>query len=127
MEERELRRIAVALLRAHDEPGALSLIERQLIEHPEWEKHASLRQLRGDALIGLAKRCRTTAKKREIASATRDRAWKEFHAYLARAERELNDALSLSVDPFLTEQIHRNIEYLEKLRRENQPFRRGRR
>jgi ATP-dependent DNA helicase RecG len=126
LEERELRRIAVAMSRARDDQAALSLIERHLLEHPEWERNASLRQLRGDALIGLAKRCRATAKKPRIASATRARAWKEFHAYLDRAERELRDALALGVDKTLSDQIQRNIEYLEKLKSENQP-RRGRR
>lgn len=126
LEERELRRIAVAMSRAHDDQGAITLIERHLLEHPEWERNPSLRQLRGDALIGLAKRCRATAKKDGIASATRARAWKEFHAYLERAEGELRYALSLSVDPSLSEQIQRNINYLERLIRENQPPR-GRR
>jgi predicted HTH transcriptional regulator len=112
LEERELRRIAVAVIRAHDGQGAIALIERQLMEHPEWERHASLKQLRGDALLGLAKRYRVTAKKPGVAAATRATAWKEFHAYLARAERELQEALSLSVDAAMTQQIHRNIDIL---------------
>ncbi|HEU4578443.1 MAG TPA: ATP-binding protein [Polyangiaceae bacterium] len=127
LEERELRRVAVAMSRAKDDQGALSLIERHLLEHPEWEGNPSLRQLRGDALIGLAKRCRATAKKPGIASATRTRAWKEFHSYLDRAERELRNALALSVNTSLSEQIQINIDYLERLRRENQAPRRGRR
>lgn len=127
LEERQLRRIAVAMSRANDDQGGLALIERHLIEHPEWERNPSLRQLRGDALIGLAKRCRATAKKTGIASATRARAWKEFHSYLDRAERELRDALALSVNAGLTEQVQRNIDYLLELRRDNQPPRRGRR
>jgi hypothetical protein len=121
LEERELRRIAVAMSRARDDQGAITLIERHLVEHPEWERSPSLRQLRGDALIGLAKRCRATAKKTGIAAATRARAWKEFHTYLERAERELRYALSLSVDLNLSEQIQRNIHYLEKLMQDNQP------
>jgi hypothetical protein len=35
LEERELRRIAIAMSRAHDYQGALALIERNLVEHPE--------------------------------------------------------------------------------------------
>ncbi|WP_437978281.1 ATP-binding protein [Sorangium sp. So ce295] len=127
LEERELRRIAVAMLRARQEEPALLLIERHLQEHPEWERNASLLQLRGDTLLGLAKRCRTTAKKRGIPPQTKQRAWREFHAYLARAERDLTEALSRSVDDGLTGQIHRNVEYLEQLRRENSPPGRGRR
>jgi predicted HTH transcriptional regulator len=119
LEERELRRVAIGLGRAHDDQAALDLVERHLREHPTWERSASLRQLRGDSLIGLAKRCRTTAIKPGIAAPTRARAWQEFHAYLDRAERELRDALTLSVDEALSQQIGRNIDYLEQLRREN--------
>ncbi|SRR5216683_4399339 len=126
LEERELRRIGVALLRARDEEKALSLVDSQLTEHPEWKENASLLQLRGDAMLGLAGRCRWTAKRREIAQVTRQRAWRQFHDYLIQAERDLQRALALSVDAGLSQVIRRNIEYLDRLRRENQPYRGGR-
>ncbi|HKH47073.1 MAG TPA: hypothetical protein VKM72_20645 [Thermoanaerobaculia bacterium] len=75
----------------------------------------------------LAKRCRTTATSPDLPSATKRLAWREFHAYLARAERELREALELSVDPGLTEQIKRNLDFLDRLRRANQPRRGSRR
>lgn len=121
LEERELRRIAIAMSRARDGEGALALIERQLLEHPEWQNNPSLLQLRGDSSIGLAKRCREMATKPRVARATRTRAWREFHSYLDQAERDLRTALVLSVDQYLSEQIQRNIDYLEQLRRDNQP------
>lgn len=121
LEERELRRIAVAMSKARDDEGALALIERQLVEHPEWQNNPSLLQLRGDSHIGLAKRCREMATKSGIAYATRTRAWREFHSYLDQAERDLRAAHALSVDQYLSEQIQRNIDYLEQLRRDNQP------
>lgn len=121
LEERELRRVAVAMSRSNDHQGALVLIERHLLEHPEWHSNPSLRQLRGDSLIGLAKRCRATAIKAGIAQATRGRAWREFHSYLDQAEHELRESLVLSVDESLSAQIRRNLGYLERLRRENQP------
>jgi hypothetical protein len=126
LEERELRRIAVNFIRAHDDQGALALIEQQLRERPDLERNASIRQLRGDALLGLAKRCRITAKQIRTPQATKQRAWREFHAYLDRAERDLREALAMSVDAGLTEQIHRNLDFLERFRADNQPPR-GRR
>ncbi|HTQ78919.1 MAG TPA: ATP-binding protein [Thermoanaerobaculia bacterium] len=123
LEERELRRIVIALMKAQDVEAAYSLLERQIQQHPEWSSNASLRQLRGDALLGLAKLCRTTAKNRALASETRQRAWREFHSYLDRAERELREALALSIERRLTEQIQRNLNYLHRLRLENQPQR----
>ena len=97
------------------------------MEHPEWDRSASLRQLRGDALIGLAKRCRANARKGDLARETKQRSWREFHAYLGRADRELQDALALSVDQELTDQIHRNLDDAETLRRENPAAPGGRR
>jgi hypothetical protein len=110
------------MLRAHDVHSALALLERQLQEHPEWERNASLRQLRGDALLGLAKLCRVTGKNFDLPSETRQRAWREFHAYLMQAERELREALAMSIEPSLTELIQRNLAYLDRLRRENPPL-----
>lgn len=121
LEERELRRIAVAMSRARDDEGAIALIERQLLEHPEWQNNPSLLQLRGDSYIGLAKRCREMATKPKIARATKTRAWREFHSYLDLAERDLRTALARSVDQYLSEQTQRNLDYLEQLRRGNQP------
>jgi len=118
LEERELRRIAIAMLRA-DPTAADELLERHLHEHPEWRQRAAVRQLRGDVRIGLAKRCRTAARGPSIAPATRRRAWKQFHSYLADAEQELREALALSVDAGLTEQIQRNLAYIEELRRKH--------
>ncbi len=127
LEERELRRIVLAMIRAREEQPALALLEKQILEHPEWDRSASLRQLRGDALIGLAKRCRANAKKRDLARETKQRSWREFHAYLGRSERELQDALALSVDQHLSDQIHVNLDYIEQLRRENPASPGGRR
>jgi hypothetical protein len=121
LEERELRRIAVAMSKARDDESALALIERHLLEHPEWQSNPSLLQLRGDSHIGLAKRCRETATRPTVARTTKTRAWKEFHSYLEQAERDLRTALALSVDPYLSEQIQRNLDYLEQLRRDHQP------
>lgn len=122
LEEREFRRIAVAMLRAGNEQEVLSLIDRQLQSHPEARGSASVHQLRGDALINLAKRCRNAGYKRR-SQAVKQRAWRDFHAYLADAERELQLGLELSVDDRLTEQLRRNLEYLQRLREENRPRR----
>lgn len=121
LEERELRRIGVGMLRARNEQDALALLTRQLQEHPEWQRSASLLQLRGDALTGLARRCRRTAQNRELPPATRRRAWQEFHSYLDRAEKDLEQARALSVEAELSSVIDRNIEFARRLRRENPP------
>jgi predicted HTH transcriptional regulator len=121
LEERELRRVGVALLRARDGESLLSLIDRQLHWHPEWQDSASIHQLRGDAILELAGRCRQMAKRRGIAPETRQRAWRQFHNYLVQAEQELDRALVRSADPELTRIIETNIAYLGSLRRDNQP------
>ncbi len=125
LEERELRRITVAMLRAGDAQGALALLEQQIGERPELAQNASLRRLRGDALLGLAKRCRSTATNRTLSQQTRQRAWRELRAYLDRAERELRVARDLSVDSELSNLVQRNLDYLDRLRQEAQPRRPG--
>lgn len=119
IEERELRQIALALIRANDSEAALELLNMELRTHPEWEQSASLRQLRGDALLGLAKQCRSTGSKSSLPPRTRQRAWEQFHLYLDRAEVDLRRALVLSVDPGLVKIIRRNLEYAEKLRKQH--------
>lgn len=120
-EEQELRRIGVALLRAWDGEALLSLIERHLQWHPEWRDSASIHQLRGDALLERAARCRLTAKSPRLARETKQRAWRQFHDYLDRAEQELQRANSLGPTAELGRVIGTNIAYLDRLRRENQP------
>ncbi|MGO8670961.1 MAG: ATP-binding protein [Capsulimonadaceae bacterium] len=114
--EREVRRLAVALIRTGQEQEALSLLERELAEHPEWQRNASLLQMRGDALINLAKRCRTTAKRRDVPRPTKDRAWNEFYAYLTHAEHDLQQALEFVADDQLKSLIQRNLVFLQQLR-----------
>lgn len=122
--EREIRRVTIAMLQGGHLGEALALIDENVEAHPEWE--ASLRQLRGDTLIHLAKRCRHNAKRSDTSAEIRRRAWHEFNTYLDQAHRELDVALSRNVEPGLTKQIQQNLEYLERLRRENLP-QRGRR
>jgi hypothetical protein len=125
LEERELRRIAVGLLRNRDEQTALSLIDRNMREHPQWKENPSLLQLRGDAIIGLTKRCRNTATRSRLPRATRERAWRQFNDYLTQAETELRRAEAVSLESGLTAIIKKNLEFIEKLRRDHKPRRRG--
>ena len=119
LEEKELRSLGVALLRNREETTILSLIERNLADHPEWHDNASIAQLKGDAFIGLAKKCRNTAKRVRMPAQSRDRAWRQFSDYLNEAEKELHRAESLSIDPVLTSIIRKNLTYLTGLKREN--------
>jgi ATP-dependent DNA helicase RecG len=124
-DDREVRRTAVAWSRAGRAEAVLELIDQKLQEHPEWRRNASLLQLKGDALLGLAKRCKSTARNSGHPSSIRRRAWSEFHAYLERAERQLRTALEASVDEAVTKLIRQNLDSLQVLRRDNQPRRRG--
>lgn len=116
LEEREARRVALGMMRARDHQGALAIVERQFADHPELRRSASLLQIRGDALLNLAKRCRQTGRDRQLPRATRDRAWREMATYLDEAERVLKEALSLSVEPMMTGFIRKNLDYLAELR-----------
>ena len=116
LEERELRRLAVSMLRMQDEQAVLTVIENNLRDHPEWLASASVLQLRGDAYLGLAKKCSRSARKPHIAAATRDRIRREMKLYLDRAEADLRRARELSMDTNLTQVIDRNLAYLQQMR-----------
>lgn len=123
-EERELRRLVVAMLRSREEQAVLSLIDRHVQAHPEWADSASLNQLRGDAFIGLAKRCRNAATRQGVPQAMRERSWAQFDDYLLKADADLSRAEALSLDPGLTTLIRRNRDYLDSLKRSRQGRRR---
>jgi hypothetical protein len=119
LEEWEFRRITVALHRSGNDKGAVDLINDQLQKHPEWARSASIRQQKGNALIGLAKRCRSNTKRREIPRRTREISWEALHRYLDEAEYELNEALTIGASKDMAELIRRDLEFLKKLRLEN--------
>lgn len=119
LEERELRRVGVAMLRNRDEQALLDLIERNSAAHPEWSENPSILQLKGDAFIGLAKRCRNAAGRKNLPARTRDRSWGQFHDYVETAERLLKKAEGLSVDPGISALVRRNLDYVEELKRKH--------
>lgn len=127
LEERELRRIGVAMLRGKEEKGVIRLIDQYTKEHPEIERSASFEQLYGDALIGLARKCQNAARRSGTPSAMRSRSLAQFDQYVADAEKHLARAEALSTDPGLTTLIKRNREYLVTLKDRFQKSRRSRR
>ncbi len=116
MEEREARRLAVAMLRAREYVGALDFVTRQMDAAPDRRRSPSLLQLRGDALLGLAKLCRTTGHDRSLPTMTRERAWRDMRTYLDDAEVALREAEALCGDEGLGNVIRENLIYASKLR-----------
>ncbi len=117
MAEGELRRLGVALNRAREHKRALSLVDDYFRESPARAQSAALLQVRGDAQLGLAKMCRTTATTPRQPLALRQRAWREHDAYLADAERDLRHALDGAADEGLRQIIVRNLDFLQQLRK----------
>lgn len=124
--EREVRQVAVGLSMSGDDAAALGFIDQQFHEHPNLSKNPWLLQVRGNALIGLAKQCTRTAKNRSLSPATRGRAWEDCRRYLQKAERDLRDAASLTAEPPLIERIQTSLTFLEEMKRiATPPERRG--
>ena len=88
--------------------------------HPEWIENASLYQLRGDAFIGLAKKCSIAAKQRGVPQAARQRSWALFDDYVQKADAQLTRALELSSDPDFLRVVQRNRSFLESLKASRQ-------
>ena len=117
LEERELRRICVGLIKNREWQAVIDLIDSSFKGREELKANASISQLVGDAYLGLAKRCSFTATRPGLATATRDRIWKDFDLYITKAEAELVNAQGVSEDPGLNKVIRRNLVYLQELKR----------
>lgn len=115
LEERELRRIAVSMLRSREEKEVLRMIEDFSRDHPDSAQSASVEQLVGDAYIGLAKKCYNAARRRNAPQAMRARSWTQFDEYVRKAEKHLARASSISLDPGISAVITRNQQYLKEL------------
>jgi hypothetical protein len=73
--EREIRQLAVGLSRAGDDSAAIKFLNSQIDQHPDLKDNPWLLRIRGNALIGQAKHCSQTGKKRNLPAQTRRRAW----------------------------------------------------
>lgn len=127
LEEQELRRIVVAMIRSRDHKNAVNLLDAYAKEHPEVDFSASFHQLRGDALIGLSNKCYNTARRSRVAPAARERSWSQFDQYITEAVSHLQRAAGMHPDASLDGVIRRNLSYAGELRERAQRSRRQRR
>lgn len=127
LEQQELRRIAVAMIRSREQKSAIQMIDDFTRDHPDFSQSASFHQLRGDALIGLANKCYNTARRAGTPPQARERSYTQFDQYTKEANDHLDQARRLNPDPSLSAVIRKNIEYLKELRDRVQRSRRPRR
>jgi|CXWL01.1.fsa_nt_gi predicted HTH transcriptional regulator len=120
-EEREARRIALSLLRLHQDPEALEFLERMLREHPDWRQNPALLQLRGRTLLQFARRCIRTGQDRLLPPATRGRAWRDSRDYLGRAEQDLREALVHGPEPAVEDYIRKDLDLHSQLLEKARP------
>jgi hypothetical protein len=115
--EQEIRQVAVGLRRAGDDSAALKFLDTQFDEHPDVKDNPWLLRIRGNALIGLAKQCSQTGKKKDLPSHTRGRAWEDCRRFLRSAEQDLRRAASLTTDLALIEGIQTDLDFVEHLKK----------
>jgi len=127
LEERELRRIVVAMTRSRDHRNAIQLLDSYASDHNDVQHSASFHQLRGDALIGMANKCLATARRSRTPAATRERSWARFDEYARDAKDQLKKAQNMNADPSLTSAIQLNLTYLEEQIDKARRFRRPKR
>ena len=127
LQELEFRRIAIGMIRSREHKGAVQLIDEYARQHPEVEHSASFHQLRGDALIGMANKCRNAARRGGVPVASRERSWSQFDQYIVEAKAHLERASVLDPQGALTNVILRNQTYVDELGDRGQRDRRPRR
>jgi hypothetical protein len=115
--EREVSQVALGLSRAGEDTAALHFIDSQIVEHPDLRENPWILRLRGNALIGLAKKCSQTGKNRALPYQTKSRAWNDCRRYIEQAEQDLRHAMSLTGDALLVEQIEGHLAFIKELKR----------
>lgn len=127
LEERELRRIVVAMIRSRDQRNAIQLLDTYAKDHNDVLHSASFHQLRGDALIGMANKCMAAARRSKTPQASRERSWTQFDQYARDARDELQKASQMNPDHSLASAIRVNLSYLDEQIDKARRFRRPRR
>lgn len=115
--EQEIRQVAVGLSRAGDDSASLKFLNAQFSEHPDLKDNPWLLRIRGNTLIGLAKQCSQTGKRRELPAQTKRRAWEDCRRFLNSAEQDLRRAASLTTDAALVEGVRTNLDFVEHLKK----------
>ncbi len=114
--EREIRQVAIGLSRAGDDSAAVRFLNTQIKEHPELAENPSLLRIRGNALIGQAKTCSQTGKRRDLPAQTRRRAWDDCRRFLREGEQDLRRAMSLSTDFTVIDGIQKSLDFVNQLK-----------
>ncbi len=112
----EVGNLATGLTKAGDDSAALQFLDSQFGEHPELRVNPWILRIRGNALIGLAKQCSSTARNTSLSQQTKDRAWDDCRRFLKMAEHDIRHALSLDPDPSLFEALEKHLDFVEKLK-----------
>ncbi len=113
----EVRRLILAMFELGQEQEVLTFIDRAMNERMDWKTNPALLQLRGRALLQLAKRCSQNARNNSSLSARlRGRAWDECRRYLAEAEHDLREALAHGPDPIVLDHIRTGLDFVQTLK-----------
>lgn len=115
MELGELRRYVLAQLFLKDERAAMDALRQAILDHPEWEREAVVRQLRGRAWLLHAQRCHETLKRGGLTPRLADRAREDNREYLRLAERDLTAALELGATGAVRDHAEAGLSFLRSL------------
>lgn len=112
----EIRRLILAMFELEQEEEVLSFVDRAINERADWKTNPALLQLRGRALLQLAKRCSQNARASSLSQRLRARAWDECRRYLAEAEHDLRAALEHGPDPVVLDHIRTGLDFVQTLK-----------
>ena len=105
-------------LQGRENHEAHEFVDRALDPHPSWQELPAIRQLRGRALLRLARQCTESTKNPRISQRLRKRAWDECRRYLEEAERDLRAAHEHDPRGTVKEDLEQDFELLDVIRTE---------
>lgn len=115
LEEKELKRVAIALRKMGKDEEAVNIIDTGMKQLPGAQMSAALYDIRAKAKIDLAKRCMETARNRKLSPVMKGRAWDECRRWLSSAENDLGKALETVDNSYDREYIEKDVEFLKHL------------
>lgn len=119
VEESQIVKAVINLKKVGEPEDVIKFVSDAISKYPNLSQNSTLLQKRATAKMDEAKKCINTGKDFKSNPRTQARAWEMCRQLLSEAERDLNLALENSEYSSEKEFIQRDIEFLEKMKKQS--------
>lgn len=115
LEERQILKAVLNLKKLNQDEEIVKYLDEIFIRQSSAAQNPSLLEERGRAYLALATKCITSAQNPRLQRNIKAKAWEESRRYLELADKDLKQALELSLSPIEKDYIKRDIRYMNSL------------